>query len=858
MSHKIKHIIYLLIIAVATAFLFYTPALYRYFIHGDLYTSVGDGLKQMIPFQMYLAEHAKQFTMFYDIGFGIGGDYFSNLSYYYSTSPFAWIGIGFTLLYQSITHAEQLFNIVLTSQLFIAIFKCACTIVVTYLLFLNFKMRKSYAFAGAMLYACSTVFYYFTFTWSFFSDVMFYLPLSILGIERLFKQKKITVLILAIAVTITSNFYFTYYEFIILACYALYRIIFKYKSDILNIKQKLVYLVLCGMIGFLIGNFGFVQGVLSFIDNDRTLTNNHVSPLIPFIKQYNMLYGGFYITVSFLAMIALFLKPLYKFYYFKLFAIFTILTLIGSFSPYFDSFFNGFSMPQRRWVYALALLSAGLTSMVLQHIRLITMRQLLYASIIPVLFIIISAIWQQSFYFWVLFIPIVIGLLMMSIKHHYKYMNIALCLIMVAYQFTLIHDYQKHVLTKYTPNINTIEKRLIYNPKMASKINHLKDQQTDDFRRIDMVKPISVNSPMYYSFNGTKLYSSIYNAEILRFYEKDLLISMPRNSNSYYASFSERTNLNSLFNVDYTIKAKNDLHYPALSHRIDSFKDQGEHFHIYENTQKLPSARIVQNVYHDKDLKSPLEKEHAMLKGIITNDQPSNAKVSKPENLLKSADVQYENASYDNKKLTVHKNGGGLNITLPKDTYKKYQSLYLGLDTEIQKPKNKNYYVAVNENKIFRYRLTYPYVRPHHTTVANVKSSNNVYIKLRKGTYKFDLKSIYGEDFSTLKQASKGFKSQNIKFKNKNTHYEIDLNEHPSGNLVMPLVYKKGLKASIDGKEVPIKKANYIMSSLKVHKDDKKVIISYEPPYLKISMLATFIGIVLLIWLRRNKWLTKQ
>lgn len=852
MAKQFKHIFYLLLLSIILSVLYYIPTIYRFIKFGDLYTSVGDGLKQMIPFQMYLIQHAKQFTMFYDIGFGLGGDYFSNLSYYYSTSPFAWISICFVLIYQFFAGSDQLFNIVVANQIVIAIFKCTCILVVTYFLFLKYNINKSYAFIGSMLYACSTVYYYFTFTWSFFSDVMFYLPLALLGIERLFTQKKITVLILAIAITITSNFYFTYYEFIILACYAIYRMIFNYKDDLLSIKQKFFYLIVCIFIGFLIGNFGFVQGVMSYIDNDRSLINNHIDSVIPFKKQYNMLYGGFYITISFLSVVALFLKPLYTKYYFKLFATFTILSLIGSLSPYMDSFFNGFSMPERRWVYALALITAGLTVMLIQHIHMVTVKQFIMASILPILFIAISAIWQQSFYSWVIFIPILFILLLFKIKYPIKHLNIAICCVLIAYQFTLIQNYQDKVLKKYTPNINTVKKSNIYSQKLASEIENLKENQVDDLRRIDMLRPISINSPMYYHFNGTKLYSSIYSAEILEFYEKDLLISMPRNSNSYYASLSERANLNSLFNVDYTIKSKDDLHYPALSKRIDSFKDQGEYFHVYENTEKLPSARVVKNTYHNTQLNSPIEKEHAMLNGVITNDQKSNQQVKPAKDILKSAHISYNDASYNGKQLTVTKNGGGLTIDLPNNTADKYQTLYLMMDAKIIKPKDVNYYISTNENKIFRYRLNYPYIRPHHTTTANIKSANTVHVKLKKGSYRFNLKHIYGEDYQPLKNAVKSAQSQNIKFHNKRTHYEIDLNKNPSGNLVLPIIYKKGLKASIDGKEVDINKVNYIMSSIKVDKHDKKVTITYESPFFKISILGMIIGLVLLIWLRKK------
>src|SRR5690625_1681054 len=49
-------------------------------------TGANDGLEQMLPMQLYLYEKFKEGTLFFDMDFGLGGDFYTDLAYYYSTN----------------------------------------------------------------------------------------------------------------------------------------------------------------------------------------------------------------------------------------------------------------------------------------------------------------------------------------------------------------------------------------------------------------------------------------------------------------------------------------------------------------------------------------------------------------------------------------------------------------------------------------------------------------------------------------------------------------------------------------------------------------------------------------------------
>ena len=122
---------------------------------------------------------------------------------------------------------------------------------------------------------------------------------------------------------------------------------------------------------------GLYTGLSSFlIMTERKILNlKHHSLQILLILILIFFQMAFYITITFITIIALFSFKLYRHYYFKLFAIVTWILLIGSLSQYFDSAFNGFSMPQRRWVYALTLSSSALVALFIQHISELSLKR---------------------------------------------------------------------------------------------------------------------------------------------------------------------------------------------------------------------------------------------------------------------------------------------------------------------------------------------------------------------------------------------------------------------------------------------------------------------------------------------------
>lgn len=75
-----------IILFISLALIGHSYILYRFIVNGVLFTGPNDGMEQMVPIQMFLYENWSNGNWFYSSKFGLGGDFFTDLSYYFSTN----------------------------------------------------------------------------------------------------------------------------------------------------------------------------------------------------------------------------------------------------------------------------------------------------------------------------------------------------------------------------------------------------------------------------------------------------------------------------------------------------------------------------------------------------------------------------------------------------------------------------------------------------------------------------------------------------------------------------------------------------------------------------------------------------
>lgn len=760
LNSNVKQFFVITFISVILTLILFSTHIYDYIVNGTVFSGAGDGFRQMMPFQMYLYEHLSSFSSLYDASFGLGGDYMKGLSYYYSLSPLMWLNF----LFIKIGETVGIFNPTTihfwpTNQLIMAMIRAIITFVVTFYLFKILHFKRSTNMIATILYGMSTVVIYFNFTWSFYGSLLYLLPLSILGLERYFQQRKIGIFIVAIALTLFSNFYFSYYQAIIIGCYYLYRLIFTYKYDIVSRTQKLICVISATVLSVLSSVFGLFTGISAFLENDRKQNPNVDIPfLTPLDYHYFFFSDGFYITISILTIVALLSFKLYRFYFYRLFAIVTWLLFIGSLSQYFDSAFNGFSFPERRWVYILALSSSALCGLFIQHLSTLNMKYYLIrtipVSIIALLYVLLSPTHPLALIVGIILLMVLAVILKFSLWR-YKKLTVAILVLIVMIQQIVILDNNKNMAIKpYQQSLSTLKQHDYHSNYVNQLIKKINQNATGPFNRIDYMSDYALNSPFIYHYNGISLYSSIFNGDILKYYDKTLQINMPIDKNSTYRLLGNRQNL------------------------------------LSDSTIKLNSAAWQSPTKH---------------------------------------------------LLQVKQNNGGLTVQLPKSVSNQFKDLYFEMDLELLSP-DKAHDVKVNEYTQERNKLTYKYRRVVTPVTIRIKASDRIRLSLPKGKYRVNLKGIYGEDYTTLKDASNSLEAVKV---SKTKHgYTITKNKNSSGYIVLPTAYNQGMKATSGDQSLKVEQVNGVMTGIKAPKNITKIQLSYTPPYYYLLITITIFGII--------------
>lgn len=832
--------------------------IYRFIHDGILSTGPNDGMEQMVPIQMYLYNQWHQGNLFYSTNFGLGGDFFTDLSYYFSTNILFIINviiISVLKLFISLDTHQVMFWMI--NALIVSILKAAIALFCTFLYAKHITRNKVLSIFIAFIFVISPLFFRFTAYWPFFSDVFIWLPLLLYAIEKTIQQRKCTLLIFAITLILINNFYFAYYFLIVGSIYTLVRIIFKHPNDLSSRMQSLKILIISALLAFGNSLFIFFHGVQSFINNRRVPFSGYVPVIDQLNINTNIFFDNYLIVILFLTVQGILSFKLYKHYYYRLFAALTTVLILFTFIPFIDQVFNGFSAPQKRWHFILAFSSSILIGLFVKYFRTVTIKSYILTSLVAQFVIYSSAIWYHKFLEWIVFVPVVslIGLLILIVKErkvriHLTYfyiVSIVALNMMVSFVFIrnqiYFPDHRNRANTFYANS------SLYSSDLQRALVKEMKNNTNKD-ERIDWRVNEQDNTPMYQNFKGLSLYSSIFNHNILDFYYDDLKINMAEESVSRYQSSNARQNIDSLFSIKYVMLKNYQNHIPSYFKKV---KSSGQ-YNIYENELNLPSVKVTNQLFNSKSLKTPIDREHAMLKGAIVNANGKDFNSQSP-NLLKDTQIKTQNIkNKSNHQIEVQHNIGSIKIHIPKKYREKYQDFYLTMNIQRGNP-DSNYTVNINNYVNNRLYNNSVYRTGINTQLYRTLPDKNGDITVQlspTGGFHFELLNLNGENYRTLKYAHQhaDFK---MNYKDITNGVKVNLAKHQKGLATINIPYRKGMRAYINHRQVDVKKVNYMMTGVPVNKDDRTIIIKYQPPYWKTFIFISLISIIFsMIYVRRK------
>lgn len=861
-----KNGLLIFIISILLAILGHSFYLYRFFKEGTIFTGPNDGLEQMLPMQLYLYKKMMSGEWFYSLDFGLGGDHYTDLAYYYSTSIVFFIN---ALIIKFVSFFIDLKTDTITfwakNAFFISILKSSIAMTITYYYFKVIHKKSFFGFLFGFLFLTSAIYFRFTLYWSFFSDVFIFLPLLLLSIELYIRKNHKALFIATVAMIFINNFYFAYHLVIIGFVYFLYRNLLPTTFDTVPRLKQWIHFIVMAVLGVLISSFAFFYAAYGFLGNDRSPYKEPLKLFSPFDQYANIFYDNYLVIVLIITVQALLTFTLYKHYYYRMFAIFTFVLLILSCMPFMDSLFNGFSAPQKRWHYLITFASSGLITLYIYYFKTIPLKHYL-VTIIPGIFILFfsaTQIQKPETITWIYIAMIIhiVGALVLYFVNktyqHYLYLFMITLIMFMNLDVVRLHNKIDNYNAGINPraNLKYIESS-VYDSQLQRQIVNTYQQKLKPGERIDFRVLEQDNTPMYQGFKGVSLYSSIFDGRLIDFYYRDLMINLKEESISRYSTFNSRSNLASLFNVKYLIRKQYQTDIPE---NFKLIKDYGK-YKVYENQYMLPFGKITNNIYREKDLKTPIDREHAMMTGVITKQKKASQNpVIQNKNLVDVAKVKTSNAhwSYNKKQLIVNPGSGGLVVTVPDKYLKDQKDFYIEMHVSLIAPV-KNFQINVNgyaNNRLFqssKYRthqddLTYRIKIPKHKKIL---------IGLSEGTYNFKLKGIYTEDYQTLKQESKNIP---LDFTFNEKDMKFDIKNSSKGYFVTPIVYRDGLTAYVNGKKEKIENVNYLMSAVKVDENTKSIQFKYLPPHFILICFISIIGLLFsCIYLYLPKFLKRK
>lgn len=341
-----------------TAILVYLPFLLSH----KSFVTVPDGLTQHYNAFVYLGEYVREIlrTLFvehrleiplWEFGIGYGGDVVTTLAYYVLGDPFALFSV---VTPESLSEYMYMLCIVLRLFCAGAAFCAFCR---------KMDCERFPSLVGAVVYAFCGFAILAAIRHPYFANPMIYLPLLLLGVEKIFRKESPVLYVLMVFVSAVSNFYFFYMLVLLTVLYTVFRFFFVVREHRLkNLWRFLAWFVGYALIGVLMAAVLFLPICMAFLSDSRA-SNHYTFDLLYSLRYYTRFPGSFVTMESpgfwtqigmspivLLGLITLFLKKGKDTFWKLQFLLMTLLLLV----PVAGYVFNGFGYVSNRWEFGYA------------------------------------------------------------------------------------------------------------------------------------------------------------------------------------------------------------------------------------------------------------------------------------------------------------------------------------------------------------------------------------------------------------------------------------------------------------------------------------------------------------------------
>ncbi len=888
------------------SFLLLSFACFGYFyVTGKSFFWIGgakDGLTQnyncLIYFSNYLKEIVENVFINHtfvipqwNFGLGYGADTITTMSIMTIGDIFNWFSVFIPEQF-----IREFYHIMGFLRLYLAgiVFSCYCM-----------RMKKSYSITllGSFVYIFSGYALISLPRQVVFINPMIFLPLLLIGVERIFHNEKPYLYILTIAIAIIGSFQYFYIMCIAVIIYAVVRFFQLFNENYLrNIGLYFFKFLVFSIVGIMIGSFIFVPVILRFLSDGRAGASSSFSIFYP-LSYYELFFAGMfsyqfpggdwtflvYSPIVIFSLITLFISKWKEKIGIKI--IFTI-CLFLLLTPLGGLLMNGFSFSSNRWIFVFSLLLAYIFVDTYESLFSITGKKLallFFVIICYVLycFLILGTRIEYSFISLVIIILMTVYLIIVNLfkkiknKKIFHFISISffvICGIISNAYFINSEEYRNypHEFLDYKNSTSVLKE------SGAKAISQLNDNGFYRFENYDQGLKAFFNSGLNYGIGSPNYFFSLSNPYSQDFYQT---MNIGDGSVLYLSHLDNREILENLACIKYIAVSdeKKNLIPETGYQLIQSSQENLEHVNIYENMNVLPLGYTYKNVLSRVEFNQlSLANKHLALQNyLVLEKEKTNKKFETENNFIDYRIIPDKNISYQNGKITVKKKNA--KICLKVKTKQKYNNLFVtfeNLSFRSIKP-NKFYSQSYKRKMSLKDKTYYKFWTPKSSSVMtlNGKISKELIIRNEKdiyyntnmndfsvnvygvneqgqieisfsqvGVYHFDNLQIEGLSYQNLdknKTQLKNNKLENIVIKD--NYVEGTINSYGNQFLNISIPYTQGWKAYIDGQETDILRGNIMYMALPLEKGEHKIILKYSTPGLKIGTIVSIFGIVCFI-----------
>lgn len=799
----------------------------------------------------------------WDFHVGYGSDVITTFHYYVIGDPLNLISIAVPAKY-----SEYLYDALILLRMYLsgASFSYFC---------FERKKGKKAVLAGAMGYVFCGAVIYGAVCHPFFINPMIYLPLLLVGAERIFRGERPTLFILMVFLSAVSNFYF-FYTIAFAVCFYVcvrfftFRQKYEFKEFCIVIGRFFCY----ACVGMLMSAVILIPVVMQFMQTDRMKADQSIPVLyqLSYYKKFMMRFlaaGSLerrtnlgFTAPALLAVFVLFGK---KKQHSALKASFFIMTAM-LWIPVFGKVLNGFSYISNRWSWIYAAL--------VSYILVTVWEDMLIYKNTSVKFVVIGGLIYIAGYFavgtkghevWIgiLFLFAVLFPLFVARfwnnKNSIRFASFVFLCVMLLHiglnWFGIFYLPGKNNKSNYV-TAKTAWEKIITSSAFAMRQVALEEKNFFRFDRDDF--NFSRNTAALAGVNGLDYYWSLENGSIAE-YLADMDMRRFRSYN--YTDLDGRVSLNAIAGVKYYVRSKKRKAVPFGYQYKEKVVLGAREYHIYKNKYALPlgvlySSYIPREEYEDM---KPIERQEAMMQGVVIDEQELPVKdFPKTNPDFTSRSLNYKIECDKNVEIRpdgsflVKKKGGRAKLKFSAPGKCEIYLWFQGVNIKSKDVRENEFIMNINSDSA---KTSWRYTDKTHRLYSGQKdflvnlgyhetASSSVAVRFnQKGTYRFEDMKLICQPMETYARQAETLRSCKLE------HEEIGINM-VKGTVNLPkqqmlflsIPYSSGWKALVDGEKTPLIKANVMFMALPLEGGEHDIELYYRTPGLYLGIVISCVG----------------